>query len=161
MMNFQAMTGIAAVIIGIAYSIQAYHLPRATVGNPLAPMVFPLILGLLMLVCGIILLVKEGMKKKEVTADQEKEKAKPKGLTRSTKLIIFTCVSSVIYALLFERIGYVLSTLLFMSSILFALNGKEKWKTNIIVATCFSISIYVVFLKLLSISLPLMPILEI
>lgn len=72
-------------------------------------------------------------------------------------MIAYTCVVSIIYALLFERIGFVFSTFLFMQAVLMVVNGKMKWKTNTMVSAFFSIGIYVVFAKLFGISLPITP----
>ncbi len=150
------MTGLISTAFGVIYSIMAYMLPDATIGNPMEPKIFPLMLGSGTTICGILLTVIEGRKKQAV-----KETKKANGLSHDSKLIIYTCFVTLVYALLFERIGYVLSTIIFMNAMLFALNGKEKWKTNLIVAAAFSIGVYVIFLKLLAIPLPMMPILEI
>lgn len=158
-MNIGAITGLLAIIIGGIYSISAYNLPRATVGNPIAPILFPLGLGVTMFIFGIILFIKET--KNERGLAKEKRKNQKKSLSSSGKLVIITCLSSIIYALLFERIGYVLSTFLFMGLILFAINGKANWKTNVLVAVCFSVGIYFIFLKLLSIPLPALPVFDI
>lgn len=133
-------------------------LPNASIGNPIEPKIFPLLLGIGTTICGIILTIIEGRKK---TAGKETKKENGKGLSHDSKLIIYTCVVALVYALLFEPIGYVLSTILFMGAMLFALNGKEKWKTNIIVSLGFSIGIYILFLKLLGIPLPVMPFIQI
>lgn len=157
-MNLPALTGIISIIFGVIYGIQAYNLPRANVGNPIAPILFPLLLSVFMIICGIVLFIKETGKKEAV---KEKKQDAKKGMTHSTKLIIFTCVASLIYALVFEGLGYVLSTILFIGSILFVLNGKQNWKVNMVVAVCFSVGIYFIFMRLLAIPLPMLPILEI
>lgn len=156
-MNYPAITGIAAVILGAIYSIGAYLLPRASIGDPMAPVRYPLGLGIAMIIFGIILYLKEIKKGPLVTKTNDKKE----GISHSTKLITITCVAGVVYALLFEHIGYVLSTIIFMLSILFALNGKAKWKLNVLVAVIFSVGVYVIFVKLLAIPLPVIPILEI
>ncbi|MDK2809967.1 MAG: putative tricarboxylic transport rane protein [Petroclostridium sp.] len=153
-MNTGSITGIVTIAFGVVYSILAYNMERSSIGNPLEPMMFPLILGICMIICGILLFVGEVRKKEQKKV--EKDSAK-KGLSYDTKLIIYTCAVSLIYAFLFEEIGYVLSTTLFMCAMLFALNGKEQWKTNIAVALGFSIGVYIVFMKFLSIPLPMMP----
>ncbi|MBZ4655283.1 MAG: tripartite tricarboxylate transporter TctB family protein [Peptococcaceae bacterium] len=154
-MNLSLVAGFVSIVIGIIYSIQAFSLPRATIGNPMAPVLFPLALGLIMTLCGIVLVVME-LKK----CGWQFSLSKP-SLSYTGKLIAYTCAVSIIYALLFEEIGYVLSTFFFMEAILFAINGKEQWKINTIVSLCFSVGIYVVFSKLLGIVLPMMPILDI
>lgn len=154
-MDMSALTGIVSIILGVVYSIQAYNLPRATVGKPMSPILFPLGLGALLVIFGIILLVQQILKGKlKIQGDN---KPKEKGFSYSAKLIGYTCVVSIIYALLFERIGFVFSTFLFMQAVLMVVNGKMKWKTNTMVSAFFSIGIYVVFAKLFGISLPITP----
>jgi putative tricarboxylic transport membrane protein len=75
----------------------------------------------------------------------------------TNKMIVLTCLACIIYAILFNRIGYVLSTIVFLEAMLLLFNGKKKWKTNTIVAVVFSVFIYIVFSKLLGVILPVMP----
>ncbi len=152
------LTGLLSTALGIIYLVMSYMLPDATIGNPMEPKIFPLMLGIGVTICGILLILSES--KKKTTAEEIKNE-KNKGLSHDSKLIIYTCVVALVYALMFERIGYVLSTIIFMNAMLFVLNGKQKWKTNLIVSMAFSIGIYVIFLKLLAIPLPMMPILQI
>jgi putative tricarboxylic transport membrane protein len=44
---------------------------------------------------------------------------------------------------------------------MFALNGKKKWKTCVIVSVVFSVVVYLIFSNLLAIPLPKIPILDI
>ncbi|MFZ5969641.1 MAG: tripartite tricarboxylate transporter TctB family protein [Bacillota bacterium] len=155
-MNLSALTAIATLAVGIVYSIQSYNLPRATIGNPWAPVIFPLGLGVTMTVFGLILLL-QSVKNGDFKNSQNKEK----GLTYTGKLIAFTCTVSIIYAMIFEKAGFVISTILFLGSILFAVNGKDQWKVNTLVAVSFSLGIYIVFSKLLGIILPPLPFLYI
>ena len=154
-MNRSVLTGIAAMILGSVYSYQSYQLPRATIGKEMAPLYFPLGLGLLMFIFGMILLIqawsKGGMKR---DAEDREESI---GFSYTAKLITFTSVISILYALLFDVIGYVFSTILFLGAILFVINGKTQWKVNMIVSISFSLSIYIVFSKFLGIILPKMP----
>lgn len=150
-MNLSALAGILGTLIGIIYTIQAYMLPQATVGNPLGPKVMPLGLGVLMILLGIILTIqeikKEGFIKKGSSSKKED----------NVKLIVYTCGICILYALLFNRIGYVLATIIFLELVLFLFNGKEKWKSNTMIAICFSVTIYILFSKFLGITLPVMP----
>lgn len=153
-MNNQAKAGIGASVIGIMYTIMAYSMPRASIGNPLAPSIFPLILGVTLTVLGLALLIKEKSK-------YSPEKVKVKEVwSYHRKLTALTCAGGVAYALLFDRIGYILSTIIFLLIILFAINEKNKWKTNLIVAVCFSVAVYFIFSRLLGIPLPNVPFLD-
>lgn len=159
-MNKSKLTGIITTTFGIVYTVLSLSLPKASVGNPIEPIIFPLICGVGMTLCGFLLLITERKK----WADEEKKEVKKeqKEISLDTKLIIFTCAMGILYGLLFDKIGYVLSTTLFIGSLLFALNdGLKKWKTNILVAIGFSVGIYVMFNYLLGIPLPMIPGLDI
>ncbi|WP_052365923.1 tripartite tricarboxylate transporter TctB family protein [Geomicrobium sp. JCM 19055] len=59
-----------------------------------------------------------------------------------------------LYTLIFERVGFFLSTVIFLAAIMFFLNGKKKWLLNIIVTLVVAGSSWYVFSYLLEISLP-------
>lgn len=164
-MNLNRITGIVITAFGVIYTVLSYNLPRAVIGKPMDPVIFPLILGIGMTLCGILLLLEKGKQKEGAPKVKEAKEAKKftlKGMTQDTKLIIFTCATGILYGLLFEPLGYVLSTIIFMGSLLFAVNdGIKKWKTNVLVAVGFSLCIYVLFYHFLGIPLPMMPFLEI
>ncbi|MDK2918865.1 MAG: putative tricarboxylic transport rane protein [Candidatus Petromonas sp.] len=152
-MNLSALAGIFAFVIGAIYTIQAFMLPNASIGNPMAPKVLPIGLGILMTFFGLILTFQEvrknGLKSKDKTDQKEKDD--------NVKKIVFTCGAAIIYALLFNRIGYILSTIVFLEIVLTLFNGKKKWKTNTAVSICFSVFIYIVFSKFLGVILPKIP----
>lgn len=158
-MNINQLTGIIVTVFGMIYGWMALRLPRAAYGDPLAPAIFPILLGIALVICGIILTVTEGRNPGAPTMD--KKPLKGHGLSHDTKLIIYTCAVTLIYAVIFNPLGYVLATLFFMNAMLFALNGKEQWKTNLVVSASFSVGIYLIFMKALGISLPMMPIVQI
>jgi len=149
-------TGLVALLFGIIYSFQAFQLPKATVGNALAPLYFPLGLGILMAIFGFILIVQDIMKNGIVI----KKTNKTAKISYTAKMITYTSVISILYALIFDKVGYVISTILFMAAILFAINGKKQWKINMIVSISFALIIYISFSKLLGIILPPIPYLE-
>ena len=73
------------------------------------------------------------------------------------KRVVITIVKStaifVVYTLIFEHLGYILSTVVLLMGLLSILN-KGKLKQNIIISIAFSVIAYFVFSKLLAISLP-------
>ncbi|MGE5630138.1 MAG: tripartite tricarboxylate transporter TctB family protein [Caulobacteraceae bacterium] len=156
-MSANSLAGIVSIVLGLAYSLQAYNLPRASVGGPMAPIYFPLGLGVLTTIFGIAILLREIASGKHKNSNENKEK----GLSYTAKLITYTCIVSVIYGILFERVGFIISTFFFMEAILFAVNGKDQWKVNSAVAAIFSIGIYFLFAKAFGISLPITPFINI
>lgn len=151
-MNQSALAGILATLVGFFYTIQTLLLPKASIGNPMAPKIFPLGVGLLMIFFGVTLLVKEVRKSGFKVENNVK--------SGNIKLITYISLTCILYGLIFRRLGYVISTIVFLEIILFLFNGKEKWKMNTIISVCFSLFIYVVFSRFLGITLPRMPFLN-
>jgi putative tricarboxylic transport membrane protein len=62
-----------------------------------------------------------------------------------------------LYAAFFDKVGYVISTILFLEGELFLFNGLKNWKVNTMVSVIFSLVIYILFSKLLGVYLPMTP----
>lgn len=162
--NIKTKSGIAIMVFGILYTMLAYTMPRAVIGNPIAPAIFPLVLGIGLTVMGGIYFIRENKVWKEKVKKEGVKKIDPATVAiekKTNKLILLTCISGVGYAMFFEHLGYVISTSLFIGIIMFAINRKKNWKLNISVAVIFSVVVYILFSYLLSIPLPMIPILEI
>ncbi len=153
------VTGIAAILIGAVYTWMSILLPHSPFGDPIRHIVFPLIVGTGMLILGLSLTIKELVKLH--SSEKKIHITLPKTLTRYGKEMIFAIIASVVYALIFESVGYILSTILYLGSILFLINGRKGALINIIVAVTFSVGIYVLFGYVLGIQLPRLPFLDI
>ena len=157
-MTWNFLTGLFAVIIGVVYGWQAWSLPRAMFGDPTGHLIYPVILGITMTILGLILVIKELLAK---GPKDPKESPKFGKLTRHGKEIAMAIGASIVYALVFEPIGYVFSTILYLGAVLFIVNGKARILRSVLVAVIFSVGVYVLFSVLLGIQLPRMPILDI
>jgi len=158
-MTMNLITGIAAIALGGIYTLMAFMLPRSTFGDPSRHLVFPIIIGIGMVLLGIAqTLLELG---KISTGKAEEKVALPKTLSRYGKEILITIVASLVYALIFEHAGYVISTILYLGCILFLINGKKGAIINVIVAVTFSVSVYALFAYALGIQLPSLPFLDI
>jgi putative tricarboxylic transport membrane protein len=136
-------------LISIFYFIYTINLPKAKLGDPNAPMYFPLIISIFLFIMSVIYFIKELLKNYP-----KKEEVKLLFKGRAPVLIISTLIISLIYAFIFERIGYLASTILYMLAILFIVNGRNKWLVNLSVAVLFSVGSWYVFYHLLDVSLP-------
>jgi putative tricarboxylic transport membrane protein len=153
------ITGLAAVAIGAIYSLMAFLLPRSPFGDPMRHMIFPIIVGTGMVALGLALTISEMVK-----LPQAKEAVKvrlPKTLSLYGKEMVIAITASLAYAFIFERVGYVIATILYLGSILFLINGKKGAVVNVIVAVVFSVSVYTLFAYVLGVALPRMPFLDI
>ncbi|WP_422446319.1 tripartite tricarboxylate transporter TctB family protein [Thermoanaerobacterium sp. DL9XJH110] len=149
-MNPNVIVGMVATIIGIIYSIQALSLPKATIGNPWAPVYFPLALGILMAALGVVMIAVEvlrGNTRLQAGAKAPKDKS-------YIILIIGTIIICVVYAAVFNIVGFIISTLFFLGGMLFLVNGSKAWLTNTVITVVFTFAVWYAFEKILMISLP-------
>jgi putative tricarboxylic transport membrane protein len=156
--DYNSLTAIITILASVIFGIMTLMIPEASIGNPMAPKHFPLGLSIIMLFLGVVLLIR---------SDFEKTKEAIKSLMNSTKedkkigkFILMTSAICILYALVFDVVGYIIATFLFMQLMLLITNGKEKWKINTIVSLIFSGSIYYVFNNLLNVILPNNPFLQ-
>lgn len=153
-MRPNAWVGLVSIVFGTVYGIQAIQLPRAPIGNPMAPIYFPLGLGVLMTLFGAILFITEACK----GLNSDDKSKRPKFHAHSMKLISIVIGLCLLYTVMFDYAGFVFSTLFFLMSMLVIINnGKSKVFQNAIIALCFSFGMWYVFVKVFQISLPSSP----
>ena len=143
-------TGLVSAIFGFIVAILSLNLPAGFLGGGKPHMYLPLGASLIMIIAGISLFYINYKKiKKEGLSKQKEEKEE-----KHYKLIVVTVLLSIVYTFFFRRLGYVLSTTLYLSSMLFILRGKKKWISNIVIPLGFSYFIVYTFGKFLQIYLP-------
>jgi len=142
------------LLLGLIYTTATLLLPEASVGRPFEPKIFPLMLGIAMILLSLGLMARELKTGEGESSSENVPFYKEAGFSK----ILLTCLFSLVYALVFDKLGYVLSTMLFLEAELLIFNGKENWKINTIVSLAFSLFIYIVFSKLLGVYLPMTPV---
>lgn len=147
-----AWVGLVAVIVGVVYAFQSYALPRAPIGNPMAPIYFPLGLGVLMAFLGALVFVIEAAK--GLNADDKSKR--PRFHLKSLSLIFYVVILCFIYAVIFDYAGFVFSTIGFLLASLLVIN-PGKAKQNVIITLCFAFGMYYIFNNLFQITLPSSP----
>jgi len=156
-LNFNVIADLAFLLLGLAYGLGALALPEANFGDPMAPKVYPLIISGLMCVLSVVLLASEIKKQKAGTA----EKAVQFKIGNEGKLVAFVSVACVLYAFLFNILGYVIATFLFVEAIMVFISKGKKLLSPTLWALGFAVGIYLLFGKVLAITLPPMPFLDI
>ncbi len=147
-MNPNLVVGAVSTALGLAYTLQTLRIPKATIGSPWAPLMFPLGLGILMTVFGGFMTVATLLRDKVFT--EQKKPLNKDFLVLSTG----TIAATVVYAFLFDRIGFIISTLLFMLTLMFMVNGRRQWTRSVLVAAGFTFGIWYAFAGLLKVNLP-------
>jgi len=143
------VTGIFSVVIGLIYLLMTLQLPEPAMADPIGPIVFPMIIGLATVFCGGLLIFRDLKSKKRefIKIDFELNK----GLYIK---IAVTIVLGIIYGLVLEPVGYLISTFFFILIIMFVVNGFSRKIENLLVSLGFSILTYVIFFMILQLSLP-------
>jgi putative tricarboxylic transport membrane protein len=137
-----AIFGAALLGLALAILLGASQLPFGRLNSP-QPGFFPLILAVLLAVFSLPLLA-------QAREDRSGAFLAPKNWKR----IGFTTGALLVFALLFERLGYILSTFIFMAFLLRAVEGHGWWSI-VTVAFATSLACYLIFGLLLNTPLPL------
>jgi len=140
--------------IGFIYTFSTFALPDARIGIPYEPKVFPGVLGICLIAMGFVLIIQE-MSKLKKTQQTDAAKGKFK-FDANSRNIAFTILNGLLYALLFNPLGYVFSTIVFLEIQLYIFRGLKPWKNSTIVAVVFAVVAYILFTSL-GIYLPTSP----
>ncbi|MCO4347157.1 tripartite tricarboxylate transporter TctB family protein [Staphylococcus agnetis] len=135
--------------IGCVYLIVTLNVPLSRIGDAQSPKYFPLIMAFDLMMLSLIYLFQEYLKR-HASFDAFKHLFKGRAL----KLILCSIVLILLYALAFERIGFLISTTIFLGAMLFLINGVSHWLQNLIIAITFSGIAWYTFSQLLDVSLP-------
>ncbi len=152
-MNISKIISILFLLVGLIYLVLVFQLEPASIGNPNAPKIFPGMVAVLMIGLSIALIAQEF---RPTTESGETRQSSGVDMENMVKIGMIT-VCAIIYALLFDYLGYVISTIIFLEGVLTVFNGLQRWKQNTLVAVIFSIVVYVLFFKLLNVYLPPFP----
>lgn len=146
--KFDRFAGVAFLLVGILFLVESQKISDSAYGSSVGPKIFPMWLGIILIALSIRLIYETFKYKSE---GSQKEKLQYKKF-----LIIF--VSAVLYAFFLEKIGYVVSTFLFL---LIAFQTMERGKIvySLLISAFFSFGVYYFFSELLGGSLPGFPLL--
>lgn len=145
--RFDRYASIIFLLIGLLIVVESQKISDSAYGSAVGPKTFPFWLGIIFILLSLRLLY-ETFKYKVVDGTA------PKLQYKKFAIIL---VSAVLYAFLLEKVGYVLSTFLFL---LIAFQTMERGRIvpTLIIATAFSAGIYYLFAKVLGGSLPGFPV---
>ncbi|MHB8917354.1 MAG: tripartite tricarboxylate transporter TctB family protein [Desulfocucumaceae bacterium] len=137
-------------LIAAGYLYMASQFPRLEIGDPLGPKIFPVILGTILILTAI-LLVFESFRKPEGDA-RKSDEPEEKG-NKHLLVILAVALVTLVYVLVLEKVGYILDTFLLLM-VTMAYFNRNKYVQNGIIAIAFSLIFYLMFAKLLGVTLP-------
>jgi putative tricarboxylic transport membrane protein len=133
-------------VVGVAYTLVALQTPPASSSaSVVGPAVFPTLLGVLLALGGAAVAL-GGLRLRP--AEATTEPAQSGGLRLWVTIAIFGA-----YVLAFIPVGYLLSTVAFLMGIA-SYFSPDKWKSNLIFAISFPLTVFVMFEYLLRVPLP-------
>ncbi|MFE4353137.1 tripartite tricarboxylate transporter TctB family protein [Peribacillus butanolivorans] len=146
-MKFDRFAAVAFLVVGGLFMIGSRNLSSSSYGSSVGPDIFPFVLGLVLAALSIRLFY-EAYRSKRQESSKEKLEYKP---------FIIILLSTLIYILTLETIGYVITTFLFLF-VCFQTMERSKWVTSLIISAGFSGIVYFLFVNVLKGTLPGWPI---
>ena len=153
-LSISLITGLVTFVIGAAYTGLSLSLPAAAIGRSFEPKIFPVMLGIIMIILSISLI---GQELKKKNSSKEGYIKVFFVFDNHMKNIAYTVLNAILYSFLFSKAGYVVSTFIFIGLELVLFNGIKKWKSTVVIALIFSLSVYIMFNKILGVYLPYTP----
>lgn len=147
---YQMRNKVSAIVLflfSILYLILTIKLPKYEL-VPVDADVVPLVLGITLLILSIMLFFI-----KSTEADEEKQSPIIPEKKEDFIMILVVAILIFLYIFLLERLGFVLTTILFLFVTTLSL-GYKKHISNVIVSIVVPTVFYIVFDMLLDISLP-------
>ncbi|MFS0689262.1 tripartite tricarboxylate transporter TctB family protein [Sporosarcina sp. 179-K 8C2 HS] len=144
--TFDRYASIAFLLIGLLFVIESSKIASSAYGSTVGPKIFPLGLGIVLILLSLRLLYETFKYKTEVASTEKLQ----------YKKFLIILVSATLYAFLLEKLGYVISTFLFL---LIAFQTMERGRIipTVIIAAVFSFGVYYFFAEFLGGSLPGFP----
>ncbi len=144
-MTQNKIIGIFGALLAVIYGFSTINATGAGATFLSGTKIFPAMVIILTAVLSLVIFLQDYLGKAE---GKKLEIDKKVAVTIGKCTVIF-----IVYTLVFEHLGYILSTIVLLMGLLSILN-KGKLKQNLIISVAFSAIAYFIFSKLLAISLP-------
>ncbi|EKN67894.1 tripartite tricarboxylate transporter TctB family protein [Schinkia azotoformans] len=144
--TFDRYSSIIFLVLGIGIIVESTKISTSSYGSNVGPDVFPKVLGALLIILSCRLFYETF---KYVNKGKNKE-------SLDYKRFLVILVSAILYALLLETLGYVITTFLFLT-ISFQVMQKGGWLKTLLISGAFSYGIYFLFVEVLEGTLPGFP----
>ncbi|PKL07290.1 MAG: tripartite tricarboxylate transporter TctB family protein [Spirochaetae bacterium HGW-Spirochaetae-9] len=144
--RFDVMAGTGFLAIGVFFVAASRGITRSSYGSNVGPAVFPTLLGIILIGLSIIVISK-------AIAYKGTEKVIANLNYRRLAALIGAIA---VYIVIFEPLGYVISTFIFLSFV-FQLMERKKLLKSLLISAIFSSVVYVTYVVLLQGNLPPFP----
>jgi putative tricarboxylic transport membrane protein len=146
-MTIDRIIGAAALLLAAVYLYATTHIPTLEIGDPLGPKAFPILLGIVLIAAAILLFIET------LNADPVIPEKAAAGSRRHLWLIAGVTAWTALYFGLFDRAGYLIATVVYLLAMMAVFN-PGKWVANVLTTVLWAVGSYVLFVKILGVSLP-------
>jgi putative tricarboxylic transport membrane protein len=140
---------VCSILIVAVYFYATAQIPSLEIGDPLGPKAFPRLLGIaLLFTVGLLFFEMRRARKVDAGKDQHT----PQEDRGHYFVIAAVAVWTAIYMAVFEWLGFVIATTVYLLAMM-AFFHKGKWLSNVLTSVLFSVITYVLFTKVLGVTL--------
>jgi putative tricarboxylic transport membrane protein len=155
--------GVFLLLVSLFFFADSYNITQSTITAPMAgASFFPRVVSVLLAASSIYLITKALVQKKKARNDQitsvEKETTdQPQTGTPNEKAVLVMAVATTLYILIIPIVGYLVTTIAFMSATslyLGSIHKSHRWYVTVLVVIGISIMAFILFSTVLSVFLP-------
>lgn len=145
----------AAMAFATVYFYATSQITVLDFGDPIGPHLFPYFVGGLLITGAVMLLYETRQSRAPAPRREALPPDGPQDGKESRVLILIAAVAGwiLLYILSFERLGYVISTTLFLLGLTCYFHAR-RWLLNVALSLLLPTASYLVFHRLLNVSLP-------
>jgi putative tricarboxylic transport membrane protein len=145
--TFDTIAGCAFLVVGFFFVLGSQGISRSSYGSNVGPDVFPFGLGIILMLLAVIVIYQ---------ARRLKDNAKGKG-ARDTNRLGFLLLATIVYVFVFEMLGYVISTFLYLVFV-FQVMERKRLFASIAISAFFSCFVYYIYVTVFQGTLPPLPV---
>lgn len=145
--TFDRYASLVFLVLGAGFVVESRKISASAYGSSVGPDIFPMFLGIILILISLRLFSEtfrymDFLKNKQVL---------------DYKKFLTILIGAIIYGLLLETIGYVITTFLFLL-LGFQVMEKGGWWKSLLISGGFSYGVYYLFVEVLEGSLPGFPV---
>jgi putative tricarboxylic transport membrane protein len=144
--TFDTIAGCVFLIVGMFFIVASTGISASSYGSKVGPNIFPTGLGAILVLLSVIVIAQARRVK---PAAKEKEQ-------KNYKRFALVLSSTFLYILLFEALGYMISTFLYLVFV-FQVMERKKPLYALLIAAFFSAAVYIAYVVVLQGTLPPFP----
>jgi putative tricarboxylic transport membrane protein len=144
---------VCILLLAGVYFWATAQIPSLEIGDPLGPKAFPRLLGVGLLITAAMLLGEMIRERKAAKAGEPVASAEAED-DGNPRVVAITVVATAIYFLLFEPLGYVITTAAYLLVMTHIFYKKGRCLVNTLTSVVYGLGSYLAFTKLLGVNLP-------